>query len=88
MALAAVNAVAAVAFSAPVIALALTGSLLNPAFAEALGWPPLADARGPVMLTVAAGTLLVTAWEIYDGFRRARRPMPERLASVSRAGRT
>ncbi|MEJ7803136.1 MAG: permease prefix domain 1-containing protein [Candidatus Limnocylindria bacterium] len=27
----------------------------------------------PVMLALAAGVLLVTAWEIYDPFRRARR---------------
>ena len=73
MPLAAANAVLQVAFSLPVVALALTGSLINPAFADALGWPPLADARGPVMLCLAAGVLLVTAWEIYDAFRRARR---------------
>ena len=73
MPLAAVNAALQVAFTLPVIVLALTGSLINPAFADALGWPPLADGRGPVMLALAAGALLVTAWEIYDAFRRARR---------------
>lgn len=72
MPLAAANAVLQVTFSLPVIVLALTGSLLNPDFADALGWPPLADARGPVMLAVAAGAFLVTAWDIYDGFKRAR----------------
>ncbi|HYI67397.1 MAG TPA: hypothetical protein VEW95_10770, partial [Candidatus Limnocylindrales bacterium] len=71
--LAAANAVLQVAFSGPVIALALGGSLINTAFADALRWPPLADARGPVMLGLAAGVLLITAWDIYDGFRRARR---------------
>ena len=44
-----------------------------PSFAEALGWPPLADARGPAMLGLAAAAVLVTAWDIYDAFRRARR---------------
>jgi hypothetical protein len=73
MPLAAANAVFLLAFSVPVIALALAGSLINPAFANALGWPPLAEARGPVMLGLAAGALLVTGWEIYDGVRRARR---------------
>ena len=73
MPLAAANAVLHLAFSLPVIVLALSGSLINPAFADALGWPPLADARGPVMLGLAAGALLVTAWEVYDAFRRARR---------------
>ena len=73
MPLATANAALQVAFSLPVIALALTGSLINPAFADALGWPPLAEPRGPVMLSLAAGVVLVTAWEIYDGFRRARR---------------
>ncbi len=60
-------------FSIPVIYLALTGTLINPAFADALGWPPLAEGDGLVMLGVAAGTAMVTGWEIYDGFRRARR---------------
>jgi hypothetical protein len=67
------NAVIHVAFSVPAVALALTGSLVNPAFADALGWPPLDDANGPAMLAIAAGAVLVTAWEIFDGFRRARR---------------
>jgi hypothetical protein len=73
MPLASAHAVFQLAFSVPVIALALTGSLINPAFADALEWPPLADPRGPAMLGLAAGTVLVTAWEIFDGFRRARR---------------
>lgn len=73
MPLAAANAVVQLAFSLPVIALALSGSLINPSFADALGWPPLADGRGPVMLGLAVGALLVTAWDVYDAFRRARR---------------
>lgn len=67
------HAVLQLAFAVPFTALALTGSLINPAFADALGWPPLAHGNGPVMLAVAAGTVLVTAWEIFDRFRRARR---------------
>ncbi|MGH2445479.1 MAG: permease prefix domain 1-containing protein [Candidatus Limnocylindria bacterium] len=61
------------AFAVPVVALALTGSLINPDFADALGWPPLADGRGLPMIVLAAAVLLVTGWEIIDGFRRARR---------------
>jgi hypothetical protein len=61
------------AFAVPVIVLALSGSLINPAFAEALGWPPLAEGDGPVMIAVAVVTALVTGWEIIDAFRRARR---------------
>ncbi len=63
-----------VAFAGPLIYLALTGMLINTEFADAVGWPPLAEADGPVMVWVAAGVLLVTAWEIFDGFRKARRP--------------
>lgn len=59
-------------FAIPVIVLALTGSLVNPAFAEEIGWPPLADGNGPVMLVLAASVLLITGWEVFDGFRRAR----------------
>jgi hypothetical protein len=73
MPLATASAVLHAAFAIPVIALALAGSLINPAFADALGWPPLADPRGVVVLSLAGGVLAVTAWEIIDPFRRARR---------------
>lgn len=73
MPLALVHAALQVAFSAPFIALALTGSLITPEFAAEIGWPPLAEGDGPVMVWLAVGVLLVTAWEIIDGFRRARR---------------
>ena len=62
-----------VAFALPIIAFALSGTLINPAFAAEIGWPPLAEQDGPVMIVVAIGTTLVTAWEIFDAFRRARR---------------
>ncbi len=71
--LAIAHAVLQVAFAAPVAALALTGNLINREFADAVGWPPLAEGNGPVMLTIAAASVLVTAWEVLDGFRRARR---------------
>lgn len=77
-----VNAVLQLAFSVPVLALMLTGSLINPAFADAVGWPPLAGGNGPVMLPVAASVALVTAWEIFDGFRRARRVHPKAAAAA------
>jgi len=67
------NTALQVAFTAPFAALALSGSLFNPEFADALGWPPLADGNGPVTLSIVAGAVLVTIWEIFDGFRRARR---------------
>jgi hypothetical protein len=71
--LAAAFAVLEVAFALPVIVLALGGELVNPAFAEEIGWPPLADGNGPAMLSLAAGVLLVTAWEIFGAVRRALR---------------
>jgi hypothetical protein len=61
------------AFAIPVIGLALSGTLINPAFAAEIGWPPLAERDGPVMLVIAISATLVTAWEIFDAFRRARR---------------
>ncbi len=65
-----------VAFAAPMVYLALNGTLVNPAFADAVGWPPLAEASGPVMVWVAVGVVLVTAWEIVDAFRKAWRARP------------
>lgn len=73
MPLAIANTVLLAGLSVPFAFLAWTGTLINPAFADAVGWPPLAEGNGPVMLALAAGTLLVMAWEIFDGFRRARR---------------
>ena len=70
--LAAANAALQLALSVPVIWLALQGLLVNREFALALGWPEVASGTGIVMLTFAAGVLLVTGWEIADGFRRAR----------------
>ncbi len=74
--LAAINAVLAAAFGIPFALLAVNGALVNPAFAAEIGWPALADGDGIVMVAVAVGTLLVTGWEIVDGFRKARRPQP------------
>ena len=72
-----------VAFALPVIAFALSGTLINPAFAAEIGWPPLAEQDGPVMIVIAIGTTLVTAWEIFDAFRRARRaPRAQPIAGL------
>lgn len=72
-----------VTFAVPVIVLALSGTLINPAFAAEIGWPPLAERDGPVMLVIAAATTLVTAWEIFDAFRRARRaPRAQPIAGL------
>ena len=73
MPLAILHAVLQLAFAVPVAALALTGSLINPAFADALGWPQLAEGDGVAMIALAAGVILVTAWEIVEVIRRARR---------------
>lgn len=70
-----------VAFAVPVIALALGGTLISPAFAAEIGWPPLAERDGPVMIVIAIGTTLVTGWEIIDAFRRARRSPPAHPAA-------
>lgn len=74
--LAVVNAVLLAAFALPFAALALTGSLINPAFA-AETWPALDDGDGITMVAVAAGSILISGWEAVDGFRRARRSRPE-----------
>ena len=72
-----------VAFALPIIALALSGTLINSAFAAEIGWPPLAEQDGPVMIVIAIGTTLVTAWEILDAFRRARRaPRAQPIAGL------
>ena len=74
--LAIVNALLLAAFAVPFAVLAVTGALINPAFAAAVGWPQLADGEGWLMLAVAAATVLINGWETIDGFRKARRPQP------------
>jgi HAAS len=71
--LAVANGVLQLAFALPLLALALSGSLINPEFAQALGYPPLAEGTGPVMLALAVTVVLVTGWNFINGFRRARR---------------
>ena len=62
-----------VAFALPILVLALTGSIINPAFAAQVGARTLGHGNGPAMLALAIGTLLITAWEIVTTFLRARR---------------
>jgi hypothetical protein len=75
------NAALQLAIAVPAVALAIGGSLINPEFAARIGWPPLAQGTGPVMLSIAAASLLVACWEIFDGFRHARRSSSESEAT-------
>ena len=72
MGFAALHALVEVAWAAPIVWLALRGSLINPAFAEHIGYPALSSGSGPVMLAIATFSVVITAWEIFDGFRKAR----------------
>lgn len=64
------------AFALPLIYLATRGILVNPAFAAEIGWPPMAQGDGVVMLAVAVGTAIASAWEIAGAFIRARNGRP------------
>jgi hypothetical protein len=83
MAMAVAHTLIELAFAIPVVYLALNGLLVNPAFAASVGYPPLAEGDGPVMILIAIGVVLVTAWEIVDGFRQARRTGRQELALTS-----
>ena len=82
MTLAGVFAALELAFAVPMVWLALTGRLINPAFAEHIGYPGLTAGDGVVMLSIAVGATLVTAWEIIGAFLRARGARP--LGSIFR----
>ena len=84
--LAAANAVLNLAFAIPVVYLALNGLLINPAFAHSIGWPELASGNGWVMLITAAIAILVTAWEVFDGFRQAIRANRRRSSALGIGG--
>ena len=72
MPLAVVHAIVEIAFAVPLVKLALDGTLVNPAFAAHVGYPPLAEGDAPAMLAIAVVTTLVTGWEIVSVFLRAR----------------
>ena len=85
MSLAALHAVIQVVWVAPIVWLALHGALISPAFASHIGYPALANGDGPVMLAIAVFATLITAWEIFDAFRKARRAQgaTSPIASIS-----
>lgn len=64
------NAVLALLFSVPVIALALSGALLNPAFYAATGWPA---GESVIAWVIAVLIGLLSFTDVVDGFSRARR---------------
>ncbi|WP_313404312.1 hypothetical protein [Aeromicrobium sp.] len=58
-------------FAVPTVALLLDDALLNPDLVAHLSWDP--EVVTNAMTGIAAAVVLVSAWEIFDGFRRARR---------------
>lgn len=60
----------ALLFAVPTIALLLDGSIVNPELVAHLDWDP--DTLDTVLRGIAVGVGLVTLWEAFDGFRKAR----------------
>lgn len=60
----------ALLFAVPTIALLLDGSIVNPELVAHLDWD--ADTLDTVLRGIAVGVGLVTLWEAFDGFRKAR----------------
>ncbi len=70
---AAINAVLALAFAVPAVWLLQTGQLLDPGLAGAIRDAGHGEALQTILTIVAFSIIGVTAWEIADGFLRARR---------------
>lgn len=70
-------------FAVPIVYLALNGMLVNPAFAQLIGYPPLAEGDGALMIVIAISVALVTGWEIFDAFRKALRSQREDRAVLA-----
>ncbi|WP_262852872.1 HAAS signaling domain-containing protein [Mumia quercus] len=68
---AAVNAALGAAFVAATLPALRSGDFLNPELVERLGWS--ASTLDNVLQGIIVGVLLVTAWDIVDGFLKARR---------------
>lgn len=70
-----VNSVLGLAFAVPAVLLVLGDGVLNPAFLDAVGWSPDAVTGGgwTVSTIVAASVVIITAWDVVDGFVKAKR---------------
>jgi hypothetical protein len=60
-----------VAFGVPIVWLAATGQLLNPAFFEGVGWPEGAEVPGVLTTVIIVGSILGLLFDSIDGFRKA-----------------
>ncbi|MEV1158670.1 permease prefix domain 1-containing protein [Micromonospora chokoriensis] len=67
-----VKAVLNLAFSVPLVWLALSDRLLNPALGERLSWVAEADNRDGIGLAIAVGTAAVVVWDLVDTARKTR----------------
>ncbi|WP_410814155.1 permease prefix domain 1-containing protein [Micromonospora sp. 067-2] len=68
-----VKALLNLAFTVPLVSLALSDSLLNPALAQRLSWLADADNRNTLGLVVAVGSVVVAVWELIDTAGKTRR---------------
>ncbi|MFF0991549.1 permease prefix domain 1-containing protein [Kocuria nitroreducens] len=70
-----VNSVLGLAFAVPAVFLVFGGKVLNPAFLDAVDWSPHAVTGGGWMVStiVAASIVIITAWDVVDGFIKAKR---------------
>lgn len=70
-----VNLCLGLAFAVPAVLLWSEGRLLNPDFVDAVGWgPAVAPGEiGAVVPLVSAAIVILTCWDVVDGFLKARR---------------
>ncbi|PWR05989.1 hypothetical protein DKT68_24040 [Micromonospora acroterricola] len=68
-----VKALLNLAFALPVVWLALTDRLLNPALAERLSWLAEADNRNLLGAAIAVGAAVVMVWDLIDTAMKTRR---------------
>ncbi|MEU8282886.1 permease prefix domain 1-containing protein [Micromonospora sp. NPDC048905] len=61
------------AFSVPVVSLALSDRLLNPALGERLSWLADADNRNTIGVAIAVGTAAILVWDLIDTALKTRR---------------
>ncbi|MEU8330755.1 permease prefix domain 1-containing protein [Micromonospora sp. NPDC048839] len=61
------------AFAVPLVWLALSDRLLNPALAERLSWVAEADNRDALGLAIAVGTAAIVVWDLIDTALKTRR---------------
>jgi len=71
--LASLNVALNAVFAIPAVYLLTSGQIFNPVFFEEIGWGSEPAGDGTLVRVVVAAMIVIALWDIFDGFRKARK---------------